>query len=149
MTWACLDSLRDLICYISFFQTVCYRSAMAHLPVIPADCPLFEAPICFRFALIHSIENAATNYLPTNWKGFADHFMLSVDASIFTPADLIHHWVDKHQNKQRHTISRVLEYAVANHHKHLEQEFDRVLSGKIQCRTSCTCTAHLQKRYNT
>lgn len=104
---------------------------MAHQPLVaPTDCPLFEAPSCFRFALIHSLENAATNYSPTNWKGFAEHFMLYVDGSLTTPADLIHHWVDVHPNKNKHTISQVLKYANANQHRHLEQEFNRVLSGQ-------------------
>ena len=93
------------------------------------DCPLCEAPGCFRRALIRSLEPGAMNYLPTNWRGFAEYFSLGVAAS--SPEELVSHWADLHPNRKHHTIRRVFEFAEEKQHQLLQEEFDKVMRGKL------------------
>ena len=93
------------------------------------DCPLCDAPGCFRRALIGALELGSTNYLPTNWQGFAEYFNLEDSAS--SPKELVNLWADKHQNHRQHTIRKVLEYAEAKKHNTLLQEFNSILKGEI------------------
>ena len=92
------------------------------------DCPLCDAPGCFRRALIRALELGSSNYLPTNWRGFAEHFSIGVPAS--SPEELVDIWADKHPNRRQHTIRKVLEYAVKKQHKFLLEEFDKLMTGK-------------------
>ena len=93
------------------------------------DCPLCDAPRCFRRALIGALELGSVNYLPTNWRGFAEHFSLGVPAS--SPEELVDYWADKHPNRRQHTIRKVLEYAEAKQHNTLLQEFNEILKGEV------------------
>ena len=92
------------------------------------DCPLCDAPGCFRRALIRALELGSPNYLPTNWRGFAEHFGIGVPAS--SPEELVDIWADKHPNRRQHTIRKVFEYAVKKQHKFLLEEFDKLMTGK-------------------
>ena len=93
------------------------------------DCPLCDAPGCFRRALIRALELGSPNYLPTNWQGFAEHFGIGVPAS--SPEELVDIWADKHPNRRQHTIRKVLEYAEAKQHNALLQEFNKILEGEV------------------
>ena len=93
------------------------------------DCPLCDAPGCFRTVLIRALELGSVNYLPTNWQGFAEYFSLGVSAS--SPKELVNHWTDKHPNRKQHTIRKVLEYAEAKQHNALLQDFKKVLKGEV------------------
>ena len=94
------------------------------------DCPLSDAPGCFRRALIRALElGGSTNYLPTNWQGFAEYFSLEDSAS--SPKGLVNHWADEHPNHKQHTIRKVLEYAEAKQHNALLQDFNKILEGEI------------------
>ena len=93
------------------------------------DCPLCDAPGCFRRALIRALELGSSNYLPTNWRGFAEHFSIGVPAS--SPEELVDIWADKHPNRKQHTIRKVLEYAEAKQHNALLQDFNEILKGEV------------------
>ena len=93
------------------------------------DCPLCDAPRCFRRALIGALELGSVNYLPTNWRGFAEHFSLGVPAS--SPEELVDYWADKHPNRRQHTIRKIFDYAVKKQHKFLLEEFEKMMTGKL------------------
>ena len=93
------------------------------------DCPLCDAPGCFRRVLIRDLELGSVNYLPTNWQGFAEYFSLGVSAS--SPKELVDHWADKHSNRRQHTIRKIFEYAVKKQHKLLLEEFHQVMTGNL------------------
>ena len=93
------------------------------------DCPLCDAPGCFRRVLIGALELGSVNYLPTNWRGFAEHFSLGVPAS--SPEELVDYWADKHPNRRQHTIRKIFDYAVKKQHKFLLEEFEKMMTGKL------------------
>ena len=106
------------------------------------DCPLCDAPGCFRRVLIRALELGSVNYLPTNWQGFAEYFSLGVSAS--SPKELVDHWADKHQNRRQHTIRKIFEYAVKKQHKLLLEEFHKVMTGNLSTLCLLTLTTEIQ-----
>ena len=107
------------------------------------DCPLCDAPGCFRRVLIRALELGSSNYLPTNWRGFAEHFSLGVPAS--SPEELVDIWADKHPNRKQHTIRKIFEYAVKKQHKFLLEEFDKLMTGKSATFSLCLLTLLLPR----
>ncbi len=94
--------------------------------VDPANCSLSEAPVCFRYALMRSLEGASSDYTPTNWRGFAEYFMLKLTS---TPEELVVYWTDHHPNKHTHTINSVMHFARHSHHNVLLQKMKQLLTG--------------------
>lgn len=94
--------------------------------VDPADCSLSEAPVCFRYALIRSLEGASSDYAPTNWKGFAEFFVLKLTS---TPEELVTYWIDHHPNRQTHTIKAVMHFARHSHHNVLLGKLEQLVTG--------------------
>ena len=93
-------------------------------------CPMCQAPACFRVTLARCLGQPAHGYSPTNWKGFADHFILRVEPGM-GPEDLVQYWVDSHPNCLKHTIATVVEFAKAKQHRVLQHEFGKLISGEF------------------
>lgn len=102
---------------------------MAAHPKALTDCPLCEAPACFRWALVKELTPGAGNFVPTNWKGFAEYFHISLDAS--TPEQLVDYWIYQHPRHREHTIHKVFEFGKKRNHQKLQQAFDEVLRGNV------------------
>ena len=106
------------------------------------DCPLCDAPGCFRRVLIRALELGSVNYLPTNWQGFAEYFSLEDSAS--SPKELVNHWADEHPNRRQHTIRKIFEYAVKKQHKLLLEEFHKMMAGSLSTLCHLTLTIEIQ-----
>ena len=96
------------------------------------DCPLSAAPTCFRWALVRALELGGDNYLPSNWKGFAEFFRINLEMiSALSAQDLVAFWADRHPSHHTNTLHKVFEFAKSSKHQVLLESFSRVLQGKL------------------
>ena len=100
------------------------------MAVVPSECPLCDAPPCFRYAITRALERAPSDYTPTNWRGFSDYFMIRLTPYIPTPEDLVTYWVDEHPNKHAHTINKAMEFANNREHKLLQDKLSYLVASK-------------------
>lgn len=101
-------------------------------PCSPLDlylqCSLSEAPGCFRTVLVRCLELAEGNFIPTNWRGFSDHFGLR-ELKARSAEELVDKWANKHPYRHEHTLRKVVEYARSKDHRKLLDSFVRTLRG--------------------
>ena len=88
------------------------------ISVFYLQCPLGEAPGCFRTALVSCLELGEGNFIPTNWRGFSDHFRLR-ELRAHSAEELVELWASVHPYKHQHTLGKVVEYAQSKGHRKL------------------------------
>ena len=92
------------------------------------NCPLNEAPGCFKSSLIDALEPGGRLYLPTNWMGFKHYFCPNAPSQ--SAEDVVHYWADSPAYHETCTLAKVLEFANATHHQKLLEAYDQALRGK-------------------
>ena len=97
------------------------------------QCPLSKAPGCFRTALVRSLELADANFIPTNWRGFSEHFGLR-ELRARSAEELVDKWADMHPYRREHTLRKVVEYATSKDHRKLLDSFAQTLRGEASHR---------------
>lgn len=99
------------------------------------QCPLYEAPRCFKTVLTRALELGEGNFIPTNWRGFSDYFRLE-QLKARSAEELVDAWTDKHLFRDEHTLLKVVEYARSTRHVKLLQIFKETIKGVFYYRKS-------------
>ncbi len=100
--------------------------------ILPTSCPMREAPSCLRWALIRTLELGGSNYLPTNWMGFAEYFRINLEQMELTSAEeVIGYWVDWHPSCHSNTVCKVFKFARDQGHQKLLEIFDTLVQGEM------------------
>ena len=95
------------------------------------QCSLSDAPGCFRTVLVRSLELAEGNFIPTNWRGFSEHFGLR-ELRARSAEELVDKWANRHPYRREHTLRKVVDYARSKDHRKLLDSFVHTLRGESQ-----------------
>lgn len=93
------------------------------------QCPLSKAPECFQSTLVRALELGEDNFVPTNWRGFSEHFHLQA-LQVTGAQSVVDTWANRHPCWQENTILKVIEYARSTEHRRLLQSLEQALKGK-------------------
>ena len=93
-------------------------------------CPLNRAPWCFKTILTRALELGESNFIPTNWRGFSDHFNLQRLAARGAE-ELVEAWANRHPYKHENTLHKIVEYAKSTDHRKLLHDFQIALRGEF------------------
>lgn len=94
------------------------------------ECPMVEAPSCLRWALIRVLELGGSNYLTTNWVGFAEYFRIdSKQLGLRTARELVGYWIDQHPSFHSNTVQKVIQFARERNHQKLLKTFREIVQG--------------------
>jgi hypothetical protein len=106
------------------------------------QCPLSEAPGCFKAVLVRSLEPGEGNFIPTNWRGFSDYFSLQT-AGARSAEEVVGAWASGHPYRHEHTLGKVVEYARSTGHRKLLNSLVLALKGEPVCVCVCVCVWQL------
>ena len=104
--------------------------SLLHSPLsgVYLQCPLGEAPGCFKAVLVRCLELGEANFLPTNWRGFTEYFRLT-ELKARSAEELVEAWSGRHPYRREHTLGRVVEYARSKGHRKLLDNFAKTIRG--------------------
>ena len=90
-------------------------------------CPLYKAPPCFtnRLGELLSTRSCYGTSYP-DWKQFTRYFDIGIPVS---EEGTVTYWVYDHKDKDQHTIQCVLEFAAAQGHSPLFNQFEELIKG--------------------
>ena len=103
---------------------------MASVPCdLSKDCPIAEAPGCFRHTLIRALElGKSAGCIPTGLDGFVDYFCRGCILKAGPSAqEIVDHWIRDHPRIA--LIREVISFATEVGNKMLSDDFNQLLQG--------------------
>ena len=92
------------------------------------DCPLYKAPPCFYRCVekLLSTPYCVGTQFP-DWKQFTGYFQLDQPVG---EEGAIRYWAKDHEQRDRHTIQRVMDFAKELGHLPLLNQLEKLIEGK-------------------
>lgn len=94
------------------------------------DCPLYKAPPCFYRCVETLLSTPYCVGTPfPDWKRFAGYFQLDQPVG---EEGAIRYWAKCHDQRDRHTIQRVMDFAEELGHLPLLNQLEKLIEGRLE-----------------